>query len=196
LQNPVPFLESEELEEWDMILEDDGSRKAKYFPYSANGGFFFVRNNPLTRFFFSTFLRMGETIFSYNDQSIMNKLISEFASSKGLRAKVIPWGPSNPFPCGKEFQSPSAWDIFRQMFNHGIYPYTLHMSWTHNMTDKIKYFQQLGLWYLGNETSTCSGLDCCLEDANYLCHYQDKPSMYPCPHAPKANVDYGVLFWE
>ncbi len=178
-----------------MVFAEDGCRAQSHQPYSANSGFFFVRNNEYTRYFFSTLVRMGDSILDVDDQHVVNTMIREFASSKGLRSKVIPLGSSNPFPGGVEFHHRPAWDIFRQMFNHDIYPYTLHMSWTVNMTYKVQYFQQLGMWFLGNDTSTCSGLDCCLEEANFICHYQDKPSKYPCPHAPNKD-EYGRPFWE
>ncbi|KAG7344701.1 nucleotide-diphospho-sugar transferase [Nitzschia inconspicua] len=196
-KNPLEIFESPELEEWDMIFQDDGSRQTRFRPYSANSGFYFVRNNEITRFFFSTFLRMGDVIDSdHSHQSALTSLINEFASWKGLRVKVYPHGPNNPFPGGVEFHRPASWDLFRRMFqDNNTYPYIFHMSWTLNMDDKIKHYQQLGMWYLPNTTESCSGLDCCLEEPNFVCHYGDKPSMFPCPDAPVPVGYTGERFW-
>ncbi|KAG7337290.1 nucleotide-diphospho-sugar transferase [Nitzschia inconspicua] len=91
-KNPLEFLQSPELEEWDMIFQDDGSRQTRFRPYSANSGFYFVRNNDITRFFFSTLLRMGDVMTSdHSHQSALVSFLNEFASWKGLRAKCIEW---------------------------------------------------------------------------------------------------------
>lgn len=37
-QNPLPYLESSELEKWDMMFQDDGARSHRYAPYSPNTG--------------------------------------------------------------------------------------------------------------------------------------------------------------
>jgi hypothetical protein len=37
-QDPLPYLESEELGEWDMMFQDDGARSDRYAPYSPNTG--------------------------------------------------------------------------------------------------------------------------------------------------------------
>lgn len=176
---------------------DDGSRQTRFRPYSANSGFYFVRNNELTRFFFSTFLRMGDVVAAdHSHQTVLVSLLNEFASWKGLRVKVYHHGSGNPFPGGVEFARYQHWEIFKRMFNNNTYPYIYHQSWTTNKDDKIKFFQQLGMWYLPNSTDSCTGLNCCLEEANYVCHYVDRPSARPCPEGENigpANV--GQKFW-
>lgn len=37
-QNPLPYLLSKEFDEWDMMFQDDGSRQARFAPYSPNSG--------------------------------------------------------------------------------------------------------------------------------------------------------------
>lgn len=41
-KNPLPYLESAELSEWDMMFQDDGNRQARYAPFSPNSGKLFV----------------------------------------------------------------------------------------------------------------------------------------------------------
>lgn len=132
----------------------------------------------------------------HSHQSALIALANEFSSWKGMRTKVYHHGADNPFPGGVEFHRSYAWDLFRQMFLNNTYPYIFHMSWTSNMEDKVKYYQQLGMWYLPNSTDSCSGLDCCLEEANFACHYTDKPSMRPCPDAGATEgYNGGEKFW-
>lgn len=139
---------------------------------------------------------MGDVVAAdYSHQSALVSLINEFASWKGLRAKVYTHGVDNPFPGGVEFHRQTSWDVFRKMFNNNAYPWIFHMSWTLNMDDKIKHYQQLGMWYLPNSTDSCSGLGCCLEEANYICHYGGLPSMRPCPEAPTPKGFRGQKFW-
>jgi len=42
-RDPLPFLESRELSEWDMIFQDDGARANRFAPYSPNTGTFPTR---------------------------------------------------------------------------------------------------------------------------------------------------------
>jgi hypothetical protein len=37
-QNPLPYLESPSLSEWDLMFQDDGARSVRYAPYSPNTG--------------------------------------------------------------------------------------------------------------------------------------------------------------
>ena len=163
---------------------------------SANSGFYFVRNNAITRFFFSTLLRMGDVMTNDGShQTVLVSLINEFASWKGLRVKVFPHGVDNPLPGGVEYHREWTRDLFYRMFENNTYPYIFHMSWTFNMDDKLRHYQQMGMWYLGNDTSTCSGLDCCLEEPNFQCHKRDKPSMKPCNDSPMVDAHRGTPFW-
>jgi hypothetical protein len=88
------------------------------------------------------------------------------------------------------------------------------MSWTENKTNKKKFFQQLGEWYLndrcvGKEAREISGAEseekgkskygilsnhCCSAEPIITCHYRDKPSKIPCPNSPSID-NHGVSFW-
>ncbi len=37
-RNPLPYLESKQLEEWDLMFQDDGARSHRYAPFSPNTG--------------------------------------------------------------------------------------------------------------------------------------------------------------
>jgi len=73
-------------------------------------------------------------------------------------------------------------------------PYIFHMSWTQNKDNKKLYFEQMGEWYT-KESTTCTGVDCCLPQPNITCHYKDKPSKIPCKESPPIDKR-GKSFWK
>jgi hypothetical protein len=195
-RNPVPFFDTEDVAQWDMIFQDDGARSLRYQPYSPNTGFYFVRANAVTQFFFGTLLRMGDTISATKShQATLTALLNEFVSWKGLRVKV--WHHSradNPFPGGVEYHR--GFGYMREFLGGtgGMDPYIFHMSWTENKVNKKLFFEQMGEWYT-KEDDSCSGFDCCLAQPNITCHSRDKPSKIPCPQSPTIDKR-GKLFWQ
>jgi hypothetical protein len=97
--------------------------------------------------------------------------------------------------------------------------YIFHMSWTNNKKDKLKYFQQLGEWYvndqcIGKDVHEITGIaggeggvmkngtlsaNCCSAEPLFKCHYRDKPSKIPCPDSPYTTKSKGesedISFW-
>lgn len=144
-------------------------------------------------FFFGVLLRMGDLIASTKShQAALTALLNEFASWKGLRVKTWRMGDGNPFPGGVEYHRHK--DYMKSLFAGEIDPYIFHMSWTTNKDNKKLYFEQMGEWYVQEDTSTCPPLDCCLPKPNITCHYRDKPSKIPCRSSP--NIDKkGRSFW-
>jgi hypothetical protein len=144
---------------------------------------------------------MGDAIIkSKSHQSVLNDLLNDFSTGKGLRVKTFKKGMSNVFPGGVEYHNNKA---YMKAVVEGKKRFLIfHMSWTQNKDNKIKYFQQLGEWYTtGPEdgmtaASDCSGLDCyCLSEPNITCHYSDKPSKIPCRSSPAVVEGRGRSFW-
>lgn len=126
-KDPLPYLESAELQEWDLMFQDDGARSVRYAPYSPNtgtcslswadckgdiqpsnslfwAGFYFVRYSPETLYFFGMLLKSGDNIAkTTSHQAALTALLNEHASWKGLRVKVWKRGETNPFPGGHEY---------------------------------------------------------------------------------------------
>lgn len=191
---------------YDIYFQDDGARSNRYAPYSPNSGFYFVRHNDRTEYFFSVFARMGDLILqSGSHQSALNSILCEHASWRGLKVKVF--GRDDPvvgqkFPGG--FHYHQRREFMRRLVTGKSKPYIFHMSWTKNKDNKRKFFQQMGDWFLKDE---CVGHSieeingegplmnrCCLAEAEFMCHYQDKPSKNPCKDSP--NIDRGRRpFW-
>jgi len=190
-RHPLEYLVTKESKDWDMLFQDDGSRQPRYNPYSPNTGFYFVRNNPLTMYLFSSLLRMGDLIsVTKSHQAALSALLAEFASWKGLRVKVWHKGGDNLFPGGVEYHLNK--DYMKKFIANEIKPYIFHMSWTANKDNKKLYYEQMGEWYT-QEDNSCSGFDCCLPQANITCHFRDKPSKIPCKNSPP--IDKGRPSW-
>ena len=200
--------------EFDIYFQDDGSRSARYAPYSPNTGFYFVRNNERTVYLFNVFLRMGDVIItSRTHQAALNDLISEFASWKGLRVKSYERDSAlgRLFPGGVHYHRKK--DFMKGMMEKKVeQPYIFHMSWTHNKDNKRLFFQQMGEWYLKPECEDKAVADilngdaaaaadgdavsnkCCSAEPLVTCHYRDKPSIIPCLDSPP--IDKGrPSFW-
>lgn len=158
-RNPTTYFQNTTLSgDFDIYFQDDGAHSPRYRPYSPNSGFYYVRHNERTEYFFSVFARMGDLIQkSGSHQSAMNALLSEHASWRGLRVKVFgrETAESDLFPGGFHFHKRR--DFMEQLVQQGqvstnndassLAPFIFHMSWTTNKENKVKYFQQLGDWY-------------------------------------------------
>ena len=62
-RDPLTYFHNKEQSgDFDFYFQDDGAHTNRYAPYSPNSGFYYVRQNDRTRYFFDVFLRMGELI--------------------------------------------------------------------------------------------------------------------------------------
>lgn len=191
-------------QKYDVIFQDDGGHSVRYSPYSANSGFYFVRNNRLTRHFLNTLLTSSATVLeSGSHQQVMISVLSEHVSLYALRVKVVS-RDSDDMPGGYQWHMKSG-KYMRAFFRGEKKPLIFHMSWTANKDNKIKFFQQMGAWHAEEK---CIGersyeilnssdnllTTCCSGTAIFKCHYKDKPSIHPCKDSP--NIDVGrASFW-
>lgn len=82
----------------DMIFQYDHSEDPIYQPWSANSGFYFVRNNQKTQNFFSSLLRAGDMILrSKSHQAVLNIMLGEHVSLYGMKVRVLA-DESDEFP--------------------------------------------------------------------------------------------------
>merc|ERR1719282_270602 len=73
-----------------MFFQDDGARSLRYAPYSANTGFYYVRNNDKTKFLFRSLLYLGDMVLSMTShQQALAALLDEHSSLTGLRVKTL-----------------------------------------------------------------------------------------------------------
>jgi len=143
------------------------------------------------------------TTASGSHQSVLNDLLTEQASSKGLRVKVFGRDSDlgQDFPGGFHYHSRKA--FMKDMIEGKKSPYIFHMSWTTNKENKRKFLQQMGDWFV-NDVCIDQKVDdirsddlsthCCAAEPLIQCHYRDKPSKVPCTESDP--IDKGRRsFW-
>jgi hypothetical protein len=211
-KNPLEYFHNPDskMKDFDIYFQDDGAHSRRYAPYSANSGFYYVRNNYETRYLFVSLLYAGDLILNYNShQEPLIQIMAEHASQYRLRVKILD-REMEEFPGGWHFNSPKKRGYMKQLAKGEANNFIFHMSWTSNKQNKIKYFQQMGEWYTsdvciqktkdkisGEQSGTSSSpliQPCCLPKAEVVCHYRDKPSKIPCKDSPP--IDKGRRsFW-
>jgi hypothetical protein len=205
-RNPLDFFHDIEspLAGFDAYFQDDGNHGLFYAPYSANTGFYYIRNNDKTRHFFNSFLMAGDLIFATHSHQVpLVALLSEHASMYGLRVKIFS-RTENDWPGGHAFHRRN--DFMKDVLAGVAHPYIFHMSWTHSKENKIRFFQQFGEWYVQDKciqetVGSIGSMDdmgkvskCCTTEAIVTCHYRDKPSKVPCRDSPPIDKDM-PSFW-
>lgn len=204
-KDPLDYFRDKTLPEFDMYFQDDGSRQERYAPYSANTGFYFVRSNDETRHFFRHLLYGADLITAWSShQQVLIAQLAEHNSVFGLRVKIFP-KEMEEFPGGLQFHRKK--EAMMKIMTGESEAYMFHMSWTNNKNDKLKFFQQMGEWYLnercigkevheiidgnsGNSESNADGLlvgQCCSAEPQITCYYADKPSKVPCNDSPTID---------
>ena len=215
-KNPLEYFHdpNNEFRNFDMYFQDDGAHSTRYAPYSANSGFYYVRNNPETKYFFVSLLYNGDQILTSNShQQALIQVMTEHASQFRLRVKVLS-RDMEEFPGGWHYHARGKREFMKSIANGVTVPNIFHMSWTTNKANKLKFLQQMGEWYLADQCiektkdvilgdhDIKQGGDaghvllepCCLAEPNVVCHYRDKPSKIPCKDSDP--IDKGARsFW-
>ena len=170
--------------------------------FSANTGFYFVRQNPRTRRFFNSVLLNADMIFqTFSHQQVLIAVLNEHVSLHGLRVKIYA-RDTEEFPGGFQWNQPSK-IYMRRYFAGEVEPWIFHMSWTLNKNNKVLYFEQFGEWWVQEKCIQNKAVgsmpdvpgSCCLAEPKFECHYRDKPSKLPCKDSPP--IDKGKpSFWK
>ena len=204
-QNPLAWFHNTNSPHYgfDMYFQDDGNHALFYAPYAANTGFYYVRNNEKTRYFFNSFLMHGDRILASGSHQIpLIAHLSEHASLHGLRVKT--WNrDEEQFPGGYNFHSRKQKDFLKDLMSGNAIKrdtHVFHMSWTNSKVNKVKFYQQMGEWYLQD---TCANREasnievaasgCCAAEPIVTCHFRDKASKVPCKDSPP--IDKGQGSW-
>ena len=186
------------IQKFDILFQHDGSPQMRYNPLSANSGFYYVRANKKTQYVFTSLLYHGDLVRkSKSHQQVLIQLLLEHSSLFGLKVKVFDKFETDMFPGGYHYHK--NWDTIRGIISGKSNAYLLHMSWTENKDNKLKFFRQLGEWYLqdecighnyktlvvGGEVADGSLINqCCSAEPIFSCHFRDKPSKVPCLNSP------------
>lgn len=147
LINPLPYLLAIDA---DISFMDDGARSPRYTPFFVNSGFYFVKYNARTRYFEEKLVKSGpsEIGFTHSHQSVLIRHLSESYHHAKLSVYVL---DRELFPSGQAYHEnkPFINKIIQGLFR----PYVFHMCWTSNRVDKVRYFKEIGLWHLPDESS-------------------------------------------
>mmetsp|Transcript_34868 Transcript_34868/g.73542 ORF Transcript_34868/g.73542 Transcript_34868/m.73542 type:complete len:617 (+) Transcript_34868:69-1919(+) len=208
-KDPLEYFHDKSLPEFDMYFQDDGSRQERYAPYSANTGFYYVRSNDRTRHLFRHLIYSSDLISAWSShQQVLIQLLAENNSVMGLSVKIFP-KQMEEFPGGAQFHRQKK--VMKKIMSGDSKAYIFHMSWTQNKDNKLKFFEQMGEWYvnkqcIGKETHEITDKDvtenkngvlvehCCSVEPQITCHYRDKPSKIPCKDSPTIDTN-GRPFW-
>lgn len=162
-----------------------------------------------TRHFFNSFLLAGDLVLStHSHQITLVALLQEHASMYGMNVKIFS-RTEDDFPGGHAFHR--RYDFMRNIMAGTAVPYIFHMSWTLNKTNKIKFYRQMGEWFLQDacvqqtadevlgRAVVTTAIDellqaCCSAEPIFSCHYRDKPSKHPCRDSPPVDKG-GPSFW-
>jgi len=147
----------------------------------------------------------GDLILSTHSHQVpLVALLQEHASMYGLRVKILS-RTEDDFPGGHAFHRRKS--FMQDIITGAVQPFIFHMSWTHNKENKIKYYRQLGEWFLQDQCiqKTVDQItggggaeadllqSCCAAEPLFSCHYRDKPSKLPCKDSPP--IDKGARSW-
>ena len=203
-EDPLPYFKnSERSGNFDTYFSDDGARSLRYAPFSANSGFYYLRNNDKTVYLMTSLLYAGDSIIrTHSHQQTFISIIAEHNSLYGLTVKVL---NTEEFPGGKQYHHDKAY-MTRWMDKETVSPVMYHMCWTANKDDKLLYMAQMGEWFLEDK---CGGTkiregsvkvgDCCSKEPVVSCWFKDKPSVSECKgEAGKGMTDRdknGRPFW-
>ncbi|KAL3826599.1 hypothetical protein ACHAXA_010524 [Cyclostephanos tholiformis] len=211
-KNPLTFFhdKTSPMYAFDILFQDDGARTTRYAPYSANTGFYYVRNNDKTKFLFRSLLFLGDMVLSMTShQQALGALLDEHSSLTGLRVKTL---SAYDFPGGYHYHRKKEIPVMKDIVKGNHVPYLFHMSWTTNRENKLVFLKQMGLWYTKKECESGGGvkvaeeandtggfdLACCSAEPLITCYYRDKPSVEECKHVKVPSIDRGQKgksFW-
>ncbi|KAL7434571.1 hypothetical protein ACHAXM_004154 [Skeletonema potamos] len=200
-KDPLEFFHDKSnaaLQNFDILFQHDGSGQMRYNPLSANSGFYYVRANKKAQYVFISLLYHGALVRkSKSHQQVLVQILLEHSSLFGTKVKVFDKVQTDMFPGG--FHYHQDWNAMRDIVSGKSNAYLLHMSWTENKENKLKFFRQMGEWYLNDQ---CVGHDyitriegghvtdgslinqCCSAEPIFSCHFRDKPSKEPCFDSP------------
>lgn len=112
-------------------FQDDGGRGAVFFPYAANSGFFYLRNDRLIRTFWDhvTVMMPGNP---GGNQIVVNQLLELYSRRFEMNVRIL---TREEYPSGRFIDHPLAKP-------NGVTPVhddamVLHFCWTHNITHKV-----------------------------------------------------------
>jgi hypothetical protein len=157
LRNPILHLQSSK---HDVAFMDDGARSTRFTPFFVNSGFYYIKNEPSSsKYFMELMLKSGpsEIDVTHSHQAVLTRHMMEAHHLANLQIDIL---NTELFPSGALYHNNKTY--INEIINYQKFPYVFHMCWTTNRDDKVKYFKELGFWFLpvGSNTDGTSNLEC------------------------------------
>eukprot|EP00038_Savillea_parva_P001017 m.100785 g.100785 ORF g.100785 m.100785 type:complete len:643 (+) comp10360_c0_seq3:95-2023(+) len=157
LKNPLPEL-TEQSKRYEIQFQDDGARNARYQPWYANTGFFYIRATYVTRDFWD---RVTQQMPSYpqSNQVVLNWVLEGFesrghpVSQEELPVRVL---PQDEYVSGNGVDLPGARNPGQATEHITVRPLSptakvVHFCWTHNITFKIAKMKAYRSMYVAED---------------------------------------------
>jgi len=135
------------------VFMDDGARTPRYTPFFVNSGFYYLKYNPKVLYFQEQMVKCGpsEIGYTHSHQSVLIRHLAESAHLYGLNVGLL---DKDLFPSGQAYHERKQY--INKIIAKTFEPFVFHMCWTSNRVDKVKYFKEIGLWYLPHDDPTKS----------------------------------------
>ena len=154
IQDPMELLNNEiKNDNIDIVFMDDGARTPRFAPFFVNSGFYYQKYNEKTQYLMEKMLKsVSEIGATHSHQATFIRYIAETHHLYGLNIKVV---EREMFPSGIMYHHEKKY--IEKMLNYTIIPKVFHMCWTSSREDKVKFFKELGLWFLPENSICLSG---------------------------------------
>lgn len=114
----------------DVTFQYDHNTEARFAPFAANTGFYFVRANARTQHLLSSFVMQTDLILSTESHTAaLTALLQMHSMRYGLTVRVLT-KETNLFPSGYHWNEEP--DYMRSLWNREETPFLFHMSRTIN----------------------------------------------------------------
>jgi hypothetical protein len=148
MRNPVPFLQQSAS---DIVFMDDGARTPRFAPFFVNSGFYFQLYNERTLYLMELMLKsVSEISATHSHQATLTRHITEAHHVAGLTLSVL---DMRMFPSGIMYHHDKPY--VKQVLEYIVLPYVWHMCWTSSRDDKVKFFKEMGLWFINDQETEC-----------------------------------------
>jgi hypothetical protein len=148
LRDPIHLLQESKS---DVVFMDDGARTPRFSPFFVNSGFYFQLYNRRTLYLMELMLKsVSEISSTHSHQATLTRHITEAHRISGLTLSVL---DMRQFPSGIMYHHDKAY--VKQVLSYEEQPYVWHMCWTSSREDKVKYFKEMGMWFLNDKYTEC-----------------------------------------
>lgn len=168
LRDPVPHFKEQFLTKSfsnsDFLFMDDGARTPRFTPFFVNTGFYYQRYTSRTIYLMEKMLKSVDTLFRTNShQAVLIRHITEAHHLYNLDVGVL---DQDLFPSGIMFHHNKTY--IESMLKHEVHPFVFHMCWTASREDKVKYFKEMGFWFLSQSEDSSAVCSSSQNMLNYL----------------------------